>query len=313
MTDDKLGPFRFLTLFFVTSLISLLIYPPCPRASNLDDREARSWPVMGTYAEVVLIPKNESDTDQRKEAFRRVRQVFDRVNRTMTVYRTNSDLNRLNRWAGHRSVSVDPWLAEVLRIGEEAHEVTDSAFTMNTLGYGIEKGLKPDLVNVTDGSDRGDWLRVQTLPSRAYLEFTGMGIDLGGIAKGFALDKASEVLESKGYNRYLLKLGRNLLAGDAPRGRAGWPVQIQEEDHPEPLENQSISVSRQGVRSDTGHVVDPGSGQEATFERWSAVQARKAVVADMASTVLLVDPSVKRAILRYYPSITWVKSGVLTE
>lgn len=267
----------------------------------------RSWPTMGTFAEVTL---DTGASARARGAIGAVREVFERVNRTMTVYDEHSDLTRVNRWAGFRAVSVDPWLARVVARAKEAQIVTEGAFRITVLGEGIERGLKPPLVNVVPGNYGPGLIAVDPFRSEVYLHDAGMGLDLGGIAKGFALDRAGEVLERRGFDRYLINLGRSLMVGRAPRGETGWPVKLANDDEVRRLSHTVVSTSRQGVRSDTEHIVADGDG---SARRWVAVAARTGWVSDMASTALLVEPGLVRRLASQYPGLQWVEVGKITE
>lgn len=266
----------------------------------------RSWPMMGTFAEVTL---DAEDDERAKRAIEAVRTVFDRVNRTMTVYDPKSDLNRVNRWAGFRSVGVDPWVAKLVAYGKEAQWVTRGAFRLSTLAEGIERGLKPEVVNTVPGDYGVASIDVRTNPSRIRLRRAGMGLDLGGIAKGFALDRASEELRERGFDRYLINLGRSLAAGESPRGRDGWTVKISGKTKPRTVRNVVLSTSRQGVRSDTDHIVtEQKNGPKPA--RQVTVAASRGWVSDFASTALLVNPELENHIRNYYEGLkeVWIDS-----
>lgn len=270
----------------------------------------RAWPTMGTLAEVTL---DTEPSDRAEAAVGEVRAIFERINTTMTVYDRYSDLNRVNRWAGFRGIGVDPWLARLVARGKEAQFVTDGAFRMSLLGEGIKRGLKPPLVNATPGRYGPQSITVSHTPPRVRLGRPGMGLDLGGVAKGFALDRAGERLRERGFERFVINLGRSLKLGDPPRGEAGWPVKLAGRERPERFSNLVLSNSRQGLRSDTDHVVVEGPTAETSAQRWVAVASRVGWVSDMASTALLADPSLRHRLTEHYPSIRWIEVGVLSE
>jgi thiamine biosynthesis lipoprotein len=258
----------------------------------------RSWPVMGTFAEVTL---DRSASARTEEAVEAVRKVFDRVNRTMSVYKPTSDITRVNRWAGFRSIGVDPWVAELVARGKRAQWVSGGAFRLDTLGDGVERGLKPDLVNVVPGEYGITALHVEKNPSRIRLARPGMGLDLGGIAKGYALDRAGEALRDRGFDRFLINLGRSLKVGDPPRGRDGWPVKISGESELRRLRNTVLSTSQQGLRSDTNHIVTGGTDRSGgTSVRSVTVSSPRGWVSDFASTALLVNPKRENRIRSVY-------------
>jgi thiamine biosynthesis lipoprotein len=269
------------------------------RPAEAADSFRRSWPVMGTYAEFQSLHDSPA---LNREAESVIRDVFDRVNRTMSTYDPNSDLSRLNRRAGQSALTVDPWLADLLRRGKKAARVTERAFSMDVLGYGIKYGLKPngDTYELPPHGDR--WIRFPAGGDRVFLAKRGMGLDLGGIAKGFALDKAVDRVEKLGLERFLVSLGRSIYAGAPPEGSRGWPVKVAGGTLHR-MAHQYVSVSEQGIRSDTGHIIDPRSGRPVEASRRVIVFGRTGWGVDMASTALMVDPALRTRLLHQYPSL----------
>lgn len=293
--------------FAVTAILFTFVHIPLHANTPLENRVARSWPVMGTYAEVVLnIPEQ---TENSRAAIQHVRDAFERVNRTMSVYEKSSDLMRINRNSGRRAITVDPWLADLIAKGRRAALITKRAFSMNVLWYGIQSNLKPDLVSVKKSSISDRFIEVNQARNTVFLRRDGMGLDLGGIAKGYALDRAEKILREYGFDRYLITLGRNIMAGASPKSLSGWPVQIREEQTVRFLNDIALSVSEQGIRSDTGHILNPRTGGSVKTRGWVAVAARNGWVADMASTAILVDHTVQRRLFSRYKSIEWILNG----
>jgi thiamine biosynthesis lipoprotein ApbE len=282
----------------ITVVVTLILLP-----GDVFATVKRSWPVMGTFAEVTLDTKS---SDRAGEAIESVRDVFERINRTMSVYRAQSDLMQVNRWAGHRAITVDPWVADLVRKGRRAHIATSGAFSMDVLAAGIARGLKPNLVNAGAPGGRDRFVKIFTVPPMIYLPGSSIALDLGGIAKGYALDRAREALQRHGYNRFLINLGRNVSVGAPPETSKGWPVRIADTDRVRHLKTVTVSVSQQGIRSDTAHVIGPGERRSPSAQRKVVVAATNGWVADMASTALLVDPSLVDRLKRTYESIAWI-------
>lgn len=280
-------------------LVALILLTGAPAEA----RTVRSWPTMGTWAEVVVEASGET-TERRGAAD--VRAVFERVDRTLSSYRENSDLRRINRAADEGPVAVDPWVARIIRRGRAFERITGGAFSMNVPGPRGPGGME----SLRRG-DRGDRtgmagpIRVHEDPPRVQLTRPGMALDAGGIAKGWALDRAADALRARGVHRYLVRLGRSVMVGAAPRGNpAGWPVGLPGEPEPRRIVHQSIAVSRQPADT-KAHLLDPRSGRPVPAGRWALVSARKGWVADAASTALAVEPTLTRRLMRTYPSIRW--------
>ncbi|MBL4890084.1 MAG: FAD:protein FMN transferase [Candidatus Lindowbacteria bacterium] len=270
---------------------------------------SRAWPVMGTLAEVTI----ESDRPSVRQGMEVVRQIFDRVDRTMSVYKRSSDIVRANWAAGKSPVEVDRWVAEVAQQGIKASAFSSGAFSITTLQEGIQAGLKPQF-----GMPRHDSLEfisrtavseisVDVDGGALFLPNEGIGMDFGGIAKGFALDKAAEALHERGFHKFLIDLGRSVIVGDAPEDQPGWRVQIVGDATPICINNESIAVSAQFVNSEVPHIVDPATRRPVNTQHQIVVSAKKGIDADFVSTALLVNPEIRTNLESTYSSINWMR------
>ena len=127
-----------------------------------------------------------------------------------------------------------------------------------------------------------------------------MGIDLGGIGKGIALDAAARVLRNRGVRRALLDFGGQVLAIGRPEGAPGWEVGIADpEDRGRAvavlrIAGHSVATSANGERSvptphgTVGHLLDPAEQRPARFAGSVTVAAPDATSADALSTALFV-------------------------
>ena len=143
-------------------------------------------------------------------------QEIDRVERMATDYDSTSQIGRINAGAGVESVAVSAELVGLLRRALHFGEVSGHAFdvavgpivkTWNFLSprphtptADTIKALLP-LINSALISIDGD---------KVFLAKKGMGIDLGGIAKGYAVDRSVEILRRGGFERFIVDLGGNL-------------------------------------------------------------------------------------------------------
>lgn len=128
----------------------------------------------------------------------------------------------------------------------------------------------------------------------------GVGVDLGGIGKGIALDAAARVLASRGVRRALLDFGGQLLAVGRPAGAPGWTVGIADPADRDravavlTIADLSIATSGNGERAvrgpdgPVGHILDPGTRRAASFGGSVTVAARDATSTDALSTALFV-------------------------
>jgi len=222
------------------------------------------------------------------EAFSRLEEI----ELLLDLYDEDSDLNKINRNAGSEVEDINQELLEVLSLAKEYAEENEGAFdpTIGALtllwGWGSEEGpAVPAEEEIEEAIQLVDYekLHLDKEEGTAYLEEEGMILDLGAIAKGYAGDKAIEVLREQGIERAFVNLGGNIvLLGEKPdetpwrvgiqnprsaRGSAMGSVDISQED----LIDNQIAVATSGDYeryfddNDTRyhHIVDPATGYPA--------------------------------------------------
>lgn len=183
----------------------------------------RTEMIMGTLVEITAIPANEKAI---KEAFNEMR----RIDALMNIYREESEVSLLNR-EGEARVSKET--LEVIKKSIEFSRLTGGAFdiTCGPLVNLWKRAKKKKKIPTTEeikevvslvGYEKlvleGNWVRFKE---------KGMQIDLGGIAKGYAVDKAIEVLKKNGVRQALVNAGGDLYAlGKASQGEK-WQIGIQ--------------------------------------------------------------------------------------
>lgn len=148
------------------------------------------------------------DRSYAAQAARAAFDLVDRIETELTRHRPSSDISRINRLRPGQSARVGSWAMECLLLARRFYEETGGAFDIS-LGTGLES------------------LEIDRAGSAARLRSPGVSLDLGGIGKGYALDRAAELLEEWEVTRALLHAGfSSVLALEAPAGRAGWPMTI---------------------------------------------------------------------------------------
>ena len=269
------------------------------------ERHEYSRPLMGMAFRIIVHSEDEI------LANRAARLAFDRVaalDKIMSDYAPESELNKLSNLAGSGKVArISDELCSVLGRAQTLANETGGAFDA-TAGASIQlwrrarrvKKLPPryvlDKALKTIGFRN---LKLDSTESTAELTETGTRLDLGGIAKGLALDEALEVLKKQGVRQALVSAGGDIVAGDAPPGKAGWRVALiglQEEAKPEFLwlANGAVATSGDlyqflevdGIRY--SHIVDPRTGMAVTEQRLVHVLAPDGITADSLATAISV-------------------------
>jgi len=256
-----------------------------------------SHKAMATVFEVFIA---QQEPNYARQATAEAFALLDRVEQQISRFVENSDITRLNTAPVNQEVllSLDSFacLSKAMELGT----ITQGAFdvTMGTLTaqqYQNAPEDKPYGLPISAPSLRKKNTELLTLDEdglTATRLVSDVQIDLGGIGKGFVLDRMAEVLQQWGIDRALLHGGRSsVLALDAPRKGTHWPVTMScplERDKTIvhlPLANCALGGSSQ---IDQKHIIDPRTGR-LTFARVAAwTHARDAATADGLSTAFMI-------------------------
>jgi FAD:protein FMN transferase len=251
-----------------------------PRRGPLQRHESHRLSMACVYTIVAYGP----DPAALAAATERALDEVDRIDRLMSHYRPESPLSRLNREAASGPVAVGPelfaFLAECLRYSREtegAFDVTVGAL-MKTWGFFGGEGRLPSDGEIAAALDRVGYRHLRLEPERHTVGFDRVGVelDLGGIAKGYAVDRAVGVLEEAGITAALISAGGSTLyALGAPPGGKGWKIALQDPLRPARivrrvlLRDRALSVAgSRGKFFEAGgasysHIMDPRTGRPA--------------------------------------------------
>lgn len=264
---------------------------------------------MAVPIRIVLYCEDPSTATRAAEAaFARIHEL----NGILSDYDPESELRRLCQSTGSGGqvpVSEDLW--QVLNHAQTLAERSDGAFDV-TIGPVVRlwrrarrNGQMPTSERLTSARALvgRDLLKVDPHRRSATLLKDEMRLDLGGIAKGYAVDEALEVLEKFGIKRALVDAGGDMVLGDPPPDRSGWRIGIArlEVDGPPTriflLSNTAIATSGdswQFVEIDGrrySHIVDPRTGLGLTDHSSVTIIARHGMAADaLASAVSVLGP-----------------------
>ncbi len=171
----------------------------------------------------------------------------DRIDRLMSHYKPESPLSRLNREAARGPVAVPAELfdliAESLRYSRGsggAFDVTVGPL-MKAWGFFRGEGRVPSDEEIQDLRGRVGYAHVVLDPTEKSIRFDqpGVELDLGGIAKGYAVDRAVALLRDRGVAAALVSAGGSTFFGmGAPPGRKGWEVEIQD-----PIDSSKVAIT----------------------------------------------------------------------
>jgi thiamine biosynthesis lipoprotein len=275
----------------------------------------RRIPIMGTVAEIAV------PTDDHAWAHAAIDAGFGElrlVERTMSRFRPESDIGRLNAAAGEW-VEVSSETEHVLRMslgwaGASGGRFDPCLGSVARLWDGVPTGAAlSELPEVPMPSDGGGatvalagGLEVESLRGRPHARLTtpGAEVDLGGIAKGYAVDRAADALRARGVVDGLVNVGGDLVALGRDSDGRPWLVGVQNPDDASDVsatlevENEAIATSGDYVRwfEHEGrrhhHLIDPATGaSRSTAVRSLTVRADRCIDADAAATALFGAPA----------------------
>ena len=167
----------------------------------------RCQALLGTYVEI-MIPEKYS-TQQLNHAFRQAFQEIQLVEQLMSFHRPSSDLNQMNQYAFQMDVAVHPYTYVVLSMAKQLFNDTQGAFDCSMAPELQSWGLLPSIFEI-DMRCRGN-LDDLNLKSHQMVSFTKpLCLDLGGIAKGYAVDRAIEILKMNGIAEAVVNAGGDM-------------------------------------------------------------------------------------------------------
>jgi thiamine biosynthesis lipoprotein len=185
---------------------------------------------MGTVIEITLVADNEENANKASlQAFQEIK----RIETLMSPWLDLSDVTRINRSAGKEWVKVSPETMEVIKKAQEISELSEGGFDI-TVGPLIElwrkarrEKIPPSIEEVKGKLDLVNFKNIEMdRDGKVFLKKKGMAIDLGGIAKGYAVDRAFDLLKSHGYKNLIVNAGGDLRVGGLKNNQP-WSIGIQ--------------------------------------------------------------------------------------
>ncbi len=268
-------------------------------------RELR-FNVMGTYASVIAAGH---ETGRAEEYCKATETVMRGIESELTIYRTNSLLSQLNALAGKGSVEADATLRANIELAWKYGDLSHGTFDV-TVGplvrlWGFSGGKVPAAAVPEDRIQAARALvgykHLHLDGTRASLDQPGMVVDLGGIAKGYAVDVCCDLLRSRGARDFTVNLSGNMRCFGRPAPERPWRIGVRDPFDANgmlgflDLEN-GMAVSTSGnyerfVMIDGHryiHIIDPRTGRPVEGMAGVTVISPSAADADGLSTALFV-------------------------
>lgn len=234
---------------------------------------------------------------------------FRRIEQTMSEWRPDSDLSELNRLAGRESVDISAELFRLLSASYQVSELSQGAFdiTFKSAGklWDFRKAKVPTQDQIERSIENIDYRRLVLSEAesgsgyRAYLTHPGTQVGMGAIAKGYAIDRAVQILRSGGFSAFSINAGGDLYVSGKTEKRL-WNVGIQ---HPRDSQSllASLTVSNLAIATSGdyeryfikdgerfSHIIDPATGFPANLCQSVTIMATRAFWADALATAVFV-------------------------
>ncbi len=280
-------------------IICLLISSSLPVYAEWQTEDAA---IMGTTIRVEVWHE---DASVRQQGIDQVLDEMDRVNRLMSPYIDQSQLSKINKYAHEGPVEVDQDLFGLLIKSQEFSELTKGSFDITYASVGhlfdYRNEVKPTKEEIAAAKLLIDYRNIILDADQNSVSFLkkGVKIDLGGIAKGFAVDRSIQHLHDLGIKHALVSAGGDTrLLGDR-HGRA-WLVGIRDPENTKevivmlPLQDEALSTSGDYERffiedgEKYHHIIHPTTGYSASEVRSASILASDSTTTDALSTSIFV-------------------------
>lgn len=267
---------KLLLLWSALLLGGMLPLSPAQQTQPAVYQEARR--LMWTRFEIVAYGPNHTRVAEAAEA---AFAEIDRLDRQMSNYSETSDLTYINRNAARAEVIVEKELFDLLKLSVDYSGMTDGAFDitvgplMRAWGFFKGRGRVPEPSELVSVMAKVGYQHLTLNERTRTIRFDreGVELDLGGIAKGYAVDKAAQILRESGVTAALITSGASSIqAIGAPPDQTAWRIEVRDPLGPSrsitsvELKDQSISTSGCYEKAFTlggktyCHIMDPRTG-----------------------------------------------------
>lgn len=275
----KILLFYFILLFAVVA--ALILYKP--HAAPYVSREE---PAMGTFVKITM-ERREDCEKLLNESFCRIKEL----EKTFSVHDSESEISRLNKL---KKAEVSDELLFLIRKSIEISRATEGAFDITALPIinlyrnAEKKGIPPSENQIKETIKRIGWQKIEILGSDVKIPCE---IDMGGIAKGYIVDKTAEFLKAQGIRSALINAGGDIYCfGENPGGRK-WSIGIQD------------PFVRSGVKRIV-HVTGYGIVTSGDYERYMTIKGKK--------YGHIVNPLTGKSVQNFPAGVTVIASNAAT-
>jgi thiamine biosynthesis lipoprotein len=260
----------------------------------------RCKPLLGTFVEIMI-----EDAMQSEQALEEAFFAIEKIQSLMSFHNPESELSQINARSYIEPVHIHRWTAEVLSIAKEIYHHSRGIFNCGIGHCLVEAGLLPrhlKLINYPFGGIED----LEFLESNLVCSKLPLRLDLGGIAKGYAVDKAVEVLISKNIQTGLANAGGDMrVFGDRTQD-----IHIRNPSNPHEvieigsmkagaIATSSLYFAKRDIHSKS-FIVNPFNHQHIEFSESYSVVASECVYADALTKVVSISRNIHHPCLSHF-------------
>jgi thiamine biosynthesis lipoprotein len=285
---------------------------------------------MGTVYEIAVY---DTQPERASQAIDKAFAEIVLLDNMMSNFKPESDLSRLNRNAHAHAEKVPADLYRVIEESVQYSKVSNGKFDITVAplvdlwkaairGDGVPTEAEQEKLRTCVGYQKIELIP----PDRVEFHSPCMRIDVGSIGKGYAVDRAVEILRTSGIVNALVDAGQSTIYGmGAPPGQSAWEVHLRDPsnrvDPQVMLKDNSVSTSEQtppsllGIET-VGHIIDPENGKPLVTKYALSIVAKTGTASDaLSTTLLLVGPEKGKPIVKAFADAAaiWVSAEGETE
>jgi thiamine biosynthesis lipoprotein len=303
-------------LFVVCLIVTSLYFSAGPGKQT--EKDSGYHMVMGTFARVVVVAK---DLDTAEKCIESALTQIKKVDELMSDYKSDSEISIVNRDGFTQAVNISQSTYMVLQKSIEFSELTDGAFDI-TVGPLVElfrqakdRQILPTQEEIDNAKLKVGFEKLKLDDENWTVQFTveGMKLDLGGIAKGYAVDKAVEVMQGRGAIGGMVDLGGDIRCFGPPfKGRDHWVIGLQ---NPKANKNSTGDEVLLKLKITSGAVATSGDYQqfiEIDGKRHSHIIDRETGTSTqgLSSVTIIADKAIDADVLATAVSVMGVEKGL---
>ena len=250
--------------------------PPAPGAAMRGGVRRHVFSALGTECLVLFLCPEDTRARAFADAAQRWTQAFEAK---YSRFRTDSLVGRINAAAGRAWVELDEDAAHIFDLAGQLVQLTGGILDpsalplLNLWNYRARTPRVPTDAEVEAARLLVGWSKVQRSPGRIRLPEPGMGLDLGGFGKEYAVDAVVEIARAHGIENLLVDFGHDVRVLGQPADGPWWRIGVEDPARPGRswttlgLTNRGVATSGDYVRGFTvggrryGHILDPRTGR----------------------------------------------------